>query len=59
MATARIAGLLVEKREIGAAGCFDRSEMLDAIAARHGPEVAEMLAKALGDYQREPDEPLK
>src|SRR6516164_5069276 len=31
MATARIAGLLVEKREIGAAGAFDRSEMLDAI----------------------------
>jgi hypothetical protein len=60
MAVARIAGLLVERREVGEPGAFTHSEVLDAIERRHGKEVRDLLEAALAgnqtvDYQQ-PDE---
>jgi hypothetical protein len=52
MAKARLCGLLTQKVEVGSPGSFSRAEALDAIERRHGPEVREMLAKALGDLRR-------
>ena len=49
MGVARIAGLLIEKREVGSPGGFDRAETLRQIAERHGQEVVDLLRQALGE----------
>jgi hypothetical protein len=49
MGKAKLLGLLVERREVGGAGAFDKAETLRLIEARHGSEAAEMLRRALGE----------
>jgi hypothetical protein len=49
MGKARLLGMLVEKREVGAPGAFTKAEALDDIERKHGREVRDMLARALGD----------
>ena len=54
-AQAKLVGMLRERLEAGSPGDFDRlenvSDVLEALAARAGPEVAQKIGEALGVLQ--------
>jgi hypothetical protein len=57
LTTAKLLGLMVERKETGESGDFAdlaRAEILERIAAKHGSEVAQTLRAALDKKEDEP-----